>query len=266
MYYILYIDRLFFLNFYMNLLVLSLMKLSLRRTVTRFRMFLSAFLGAVGYIAVIFLPPVSYQIKVILGFTSIGVLMVFVMYPKSNLSFLIKALLHMYGFTFLLGGVLLFMKKYIPPKGDSAWLSIFLPAAVIYFVLCFLLKRRQEAVKECRVTLLCEEKQLVLRAFVDSGNMLVEPISGKPVSVIEARRLGEEGIVLREEKCKVIPYHSVGRKNGILIGYEFPGMVLHMEKEDRKVEKVIIAVSQDNLFRSGKYEMILHPKLLEGEV
>ena len=266
MYYILYIDRLFFLNFYMNLLVLSLVKLSLKRTVTRFRMILSAFLGAVGYIAVIFLPPVSYQIKVILGFTSISIFMLFVMYPKSGLSFLIKALLHMYGFTFLLGGVLLFIKKYSAFKGDSAWLYILLPAAVIYFVLCFLLKRRQEAVKECKVTLSCEEKQLVLRAFVDSGNMLVEPISGKPVSVIEARRLGEEGIVLREEKCKVIPYHSVGKKNGILIGYEFPQMVLHMEKEDRKVDRVIIAVSQDSLFRSGKYEMLLHPELLEGKV
>jgi len=227
-------------------------------------MILSAFFGAAGYIAVIFLPPVSYQVKVLLGFSSISVLMVFVIYPKCELSFLIKALLHMYGFTFLLGGVLLFIKKYSTPQGDGAWRYILLASALIYFLLCFLLKRKREAVKECKVSLLCGEKQLVLRALVDSGNMLVEPISGKPVSVMEAHRLEEAGIVLREEKCKVIPYHSVGKRNGILIGYEFPQMVLHMEKEDRRLEKVIIAVSQDKLFRGGKYEMILHPGLLEG--
>lgn len=264
MYYILYIDRLFFLNFCMNLFALSLMRISLRRTVTRFRMILSAGLGAVGYIVILFLPPFSYLIKVIAGFTSVSILMVFVMYPKSSFSFLIKALTSLYCFTFLLGGVLLFIKKYSNPSGDRYWLYILIPAAVIYFVLCFLLKKRYEVIKECKVTLLCEEKQLILKALVDSGNMLVEPISGKPVSVIEAQSLEKAGISVHEEKCRVIPYHSVGKKNGILMGYEFPEMIVHMENEDRNIEKVIIAVSRDKLFRGGKYDMILHPGLIEG--
>lgn len=264
MYYILYIDRLFFLNFIMNLFALSLTKLSLRRTVTRFRMILSAFLGAAGYIAIIFLPPVSYRFKVILGFTGISILMVFIMYPKSGFSFLVKALTGLYCFTFLFGGGLLFIKKYIGPSGDGVWLYILLPSAALYFLLCFLLKRRQEAVKECKVTLVCEEKELVLKALVDSGNMLIEPISRKPVSVIEARCLTEAGITLHEEKCRAIPYHSVGKKNGILMGYEFPRLLLQTQKEERSIDKAIIAVSQDKLFKSGRYEMLLHPELLEG--
>lgn len=264
MYYILYIDRLFFLNFCMNLFALSLMRISLRRTVTRFRMILSAGVGAAGYIAVLFLPPFSYLVKVVMGFTGISILMVFIMYPKSGFSFLVKALTNLYGFTFLLGGVLLFLKKYSIPGGDSYWLQILLPAAVTYLLLCLYLKKRHEAVKECKVTLLCEEKQLVLKALIDSGNMLFEPISGKPVSIVEANSLNVAGISVQEEKCRVIPYHSVGKKNGILMGYEFPQMVVHMEDEDRNIEKVIIAVSEDKLFRGGKYEMILHPKLLEG--
>jgi len=227
-------------------------------------MILSAGLGAAGYIVILFLPPFSYLVKVILGFTSISILMVFVMYPKSGFSFLVKALTNLYGFTFLLGGVLLFVKKYSNPSEDSYWLHILLPAAVVYFLLCFYLKRRHEAVKECKVTLLCEGKQLLLRALVDSGNMLVEPISGKPVSIIEASSLRMAHISVQEEKCRVIPYHSVGKKNGILMGYEFPKIVVHMEDEDRSIEKVIIAVSEDKLFRGGKYEMILHPQLLEG--
>lgn len=264
MYYILYIDRLFFLNFCMNLFALSLMRISLRRTVTRFRMILSAGVGAAGYIAVLFLPPFSYWIKVVIGFTSISIFMVFIMYPKNGFSFLVKALTNLYGFTFLLGGVLLFLKRYGNPGGDSYWLQVLLPASVTYLLVCFYLKKRHEAVKECKVTLLCEEKQLMLKALVDSGNMLVEPISGKPVSIVEANSLSRAGIRVQEEKCRVIPYHSVGKKNGILMGYEFPEMVVHMEDEDRNIEKVIIAVSEDKLFRGGKYEMILHPKLLEG--
>ena len=166
MYYILYIDRLFFLNFCMNLFALSLMRISLRRTVTRFRMILSAGLGAAGYIVILFLPPFSYLVKVVLGFVSISILMVFVMYPKSGFSFLVKALTNLYGFAFLLGGVLLFLKKYRIFPGDSYWLHILLPSAVVYILLCFYLKRRHEAVKECKVTLLCEEKQLILRLWI----------------------------------------------------------------------------------------------------
>ena len=35
--------------------------------------------------------------------------------------------------------------------------------------------------------------------------------------------------------------------------------------KEKCVEKVIIAVSNDALFTNKKYQMILHPQLMEGE-
>lgn len=265
MYYILYIDRLFFLNFCMDFFALMLTNISLGRKISYFRIILSAGVGAAGCIAMLFLPGLPYVVKVLTGFAGLSVIMIWLLYPKGKLQFFIKALTNLYGFSFLLGGVLLFLKRYIKTDGNNYIFTVLLPSAVVFFLVRFLLKRKREVQNECEVILNCAEKQLKVKAFIDSGNMLTEPISKKPVSIVEAECLKKAGIIMPDEKCKVIPYHSVGKRNGILMGFEFPEMRICGRNMDKSVEKVIVAVSEDNLFSSGKYQMILHPQLLEGE-
>lgn len=265
MYYILYIDRLFFLNLGMNLFALSLTNVSFGNRASHFRVILSAGIGAAGCIGVLFLPALPYLVKTVIGFVGISAAMVWLLYPKGNLHFFVKALTSLYGFSFLLGGTLLFLKRFVKPDGNHVFLTVLLPAAVIYLLLRFFLKRRKEIQNECEVFLYAGEKEVRLKAFVDSGNMLTEPVSGKPVSVMEKAVLEKAGIQLPEEKCRVIPYHSVGKQNGILMGYEFSKMVIRRPSADNETEKVMVAVSEDTLFASGRYQMLLHPKLLESE-
>lgn len=263
MYYILYIDRLFFLNFCMDFFALALTNISMGRKPSPFRLILSACAGAAGCIAVLFLPALPYVIKVLTGFAGLSVLMIWILYPKENIHFFVKALTSLYIFSFLLGGVLIFLKKYIKTDGNNYIFTVLLPSAVVYFVLRFLLKRKKEVQNECEVILNCGDKQLKVKAFIDSGNMLIDPISKRPVSVIEEACLKKAEIAMPDEKCKAIPYHSVGKKNGILMGYEFPEMRISSRNMDKSVEKVIVAVSKDALFTSGRYQMILQPQLLE---
>ena len=58
--------------------------------------------------------------------------------------------------------------------------------------------------------------------MADSGNRLVEPVTGKPVSIIAAADakefLGEKAGVL------MIPYRAVGTENGMLPGVLFDRM------------------------------------------
>lgn len=265
MYYILYIDRLFFLNLCMNLFALSLTKVFLGQRTTRLRIVLSAGIGAAGCIAVLFIPGLPYIVKTLAGFLGIGIVMIWILYPKGNVAFFIKALTSLYGFSFLLGGVLLFLKKYIKPDGGNFILTMLFPSMVVYVSLCFFLKCRRKLQNECEVLLFFEEKQVKVKAFVDSGNMLTEPISKKPVSVMEGEVLKRAGIRMPDEKCKVIPYHSVGKQNGILMGYEFPKMMIHKQNTDMELKKVIVAISEDTLFANGKYQMLLHPGLLEKQ-
>lgn len=265
MYYILYIDRLFFLNFCMDFFALALMNLYMERKPALFRIILSACAGAIGCIAVLFLPALPYMIKVLTGFVVVSALMIWILYPKEHIHFWGKALTSLYFFSFLLGGVLIFLKRYIKTDGNNYFFTVLLPSAGVYFLVRFLLKRKREAQNECEVLLNCGDRQLKVKAFIDSGNMLTEPISKKPVSVIEEKCLKQAEITMPEEKCKVIPYHSVGKKNGILIGFECPEMIIRSRNGEKRAEKVIVAVSQEELFTNGKYQMILHPQLLESK-
>lgn len=263
MYYILYIDRLFFLNLGMNFFALSLTNIFLGRRAGWLRIFVSAGMGAAGCIGVLFIPGLPYIVKMLAGFLGISLIMVWVLFPKENFSFFIKALTSLYGFSFLLGGVLIFLKKFCEPKGNNFILTMLLPSAAVCFLLCFILKHRGRVQNECEVLLFFEGRQVKIKAFIDSGNMLTEPISQKPVSVLDGETLKEMGMQMPEEKCRAIPYHSVGRQNGILMGYEFPQMIIHKQNTDILIEKAMVAVSEEPLFTSGKYQMLLHPKLLE---
>lgn len=265
MYYILYIDRMLFLNFCMNFFALELTNISFGRKISHFRMIFSACVGAVGCVGVLFLTAVPYAVKIPAGFVVLSIVMIWILYPGENLQFFVKALTSLYGFSFLLGGVLIFLKRYIKTDGNNYIFTVLLPSVVVFFLVRFFLKRRQEVRNECEVVLDCGEKKLKLKAFIDTGNMLTEPISKKPVSIVEADCLRKAGITMPEEKCKAIPYHSVGKSSGILMGYEFTEMEICTQNAVIRREKVIVAVSMETLFSNGKYQMILHPHLLEGE-
>ena len=82
------------------------------------------------------------------------------------------------------------------------------------------------------------EGPLRIHALVDSGNTLTEPISGAPVSVLDARifyRLWPEGL----SGFRVIPYHSVGKKSGILKGISGAADDAHTAGCGTRIQKCI---------------------------
>ena len=79
-----------------------------------------------------------------------------------------------------------------------------------------------------QVRLFLNEKSKEFTAMADSGNRLVEPVTGKPVSIIAAADakefLGEKAGVL------MIPYRAVGTENGMLPGVLFDRMEVMSEE------------------------------------
>ena len=73
-------------------------------------------------------------------------------------------------------------------------------------------------------------KRFLLKAMIDTGNYLKEPVSGKPVALIAkgaAKKLGDFGSpgspkspenTKSRERYRLIPFHSVGNRNGMLEG------------------------------------------------
>lgn len=100
---------------------------------------------------------------------------------------------------------------------------------------------------------------------MDTGNSLREPVSGRPVSVVEEECFLKLSGIKAPEKLKAIPYHSVGRDNGIMEGYEVPEIIIKGREENIRWQKVIVGISRNKISASGKYQMILHPDLCKYE-
>jgi len=141
----------------------------------------------------------------------------------------------------------------------------------------------------CEVELFLESRSLKTRGLLDTGNCLYDPIFRKPVMVIEhtlienlldsefrkdfenAKKYMEgndynisEWDVHSEHllRLRIIPYQSVGKAQGMMIGLLLDKVLIHTGKETICNKKVTAAISDNGLSTKDDYHVILHKGLL----
>lgn len=124
-----------------------------------------------------------------------------------------------------------------------------------------LYKRNKEVF--CKVSLQGDSEVLEIMALVDTGNGLVDPVSGKRVAVLEKAVFQKMTLAMKPEKLKMIPYHSLGKERGILTAYEVEKIEIRKEEEKQIIRNVILAIYEGKLSGKGSYQMILSPELLQ---
>lgn len=266
MHYEIYLDSLFLLNFTMNLYLLFLVNKSLHRTATRFRMFLGAVIGGAGY-CIMLLLPFGAVLKLIAALAcSSGGMLVFVFRPGGVKAFL-KVFETMLLYALLLGGGMLLLRNHlIPFRKHMMSVTGVLAFGGILMLLFYgrTGRREQEKQKMLEVRLIKENGEgISVQAIVDTGNSLREPISGKPVSVLDREafdRLWQDG---KAAGFRAIPYHSVGCMGGIMKGYTLFELRFELDGIWKCCRNVYIGVSEQAVSSSQSYQMLLHPDLLK---
>lgn len=263
MYIELYVDSLFLVNFVMNLYLLILVNRSTYNTAGPGRLLLGAAVGALVWI----LPFLNWgpaALRIILSALAGTCLMVRMVFRVRGLKAILGILEKLLWFSFLLGGGVLFLQGVLPDFREYA-VGIFgiMGAGGLVFLLALDVKKRRRESERCPVTLVMEREGVLQRCvtsgLIDSGNSLVEPISGKPVSVIGKEvfdALWEEAPLL----WRAVPYHSIGKKRGILQAYAVSEVWLEPEGMILKCKDVYVAVSPEPI--EG---MIVHPALLKKQ-
>jgi len=260
--YELYFDSLFAVNFIMNLCILALVNQSVFRSATRIRLLLGAGIGALFYFFPLFLVGRGRMLRipvVILGV----ILMVVVTFPIQDVRSFFLIIEKLIFYSIVMGGVFLLGNKVLP----GLW--AFMGMGVTFCGLFSLRRSMKKKVDHlCRATLVCGKNQVAVSGLVDSGNSLVEPISGKPVSIVEQSVVHN---LWREEPLfRVIPYHSIGKKKGILKGYCLPELRVEMEGGVRVCKNVYVAVCEEYVpseeVGRERIRMILNPALLDANI
>ena len=137
----------------------------------------------------------------------------------------------------------------------------------------------------CNIKIKLNNVVIKTKAMLDSGNMLKEPISGTPVIVVESTLLEQaipheilknlEKIIggdfrgINEEikkeyitKLKLIPYSSLGKQNGMLLGIKPEFIEIEKEEEFEKIENVIIGIYTKSLTKKGEDRALVGIELL----
>ena len=263
MYYEIYIDSLLLVNFVMNLYCLELVNLICLRTATRRRILLGAVLGAVLYL-IPFLLPGKGWLKMLILFPTAAVIMIFVTFRLNELQAFARVFSLLLFSSCALGGCMILLLRLLPQSSGlrPGVLGIMGMGGIVFLEAVHLVQKNR-GTDLCKVELIGKGARITVSALIDSGNGLIEPVSGKPVCILEKnifKGLWRNG---QPEGFRVIPYHTVGKSSGILYGYLIPELIINKEGRLISCKNIYVGVVDEKLASEGGYRMILNPLLLQ---
>jgi len=133
----------------------------------------------------------------------------------------------------------------------------------------------------CNIKVNINSRCTYIKAIIDTGNFLREPITKMPVIVVEKKSLvnvipnyildnldkiiNGENIDLEEytSKIRIIPFTSLGKENGILLGLKADNVLVEMEENNNIIQNVIIGIYNGHLSKNGKYQALIGLNLLD---
>lgn len=243
----------------MDYILLLVVRKMLSCSTTHGRICLGAMIGATLTCVVIVLPIPYALIKLLLFHVFVNTCMILVGLKINSIRSFLKAVILLYIGSFLLGGIMEVFRQYV--KVGSLFLVI---AIVGYYIVLGIWKFITCVQKwnqcHCNVKLVHGEKQYQIKALIDTGNGLCEPISGKPVSIVDRetakKLLGEINI----KDIRYVPYKSIGKSNGVLPAIQIDKMCICHET-GFWIENPLIAISEEEISKGKEYEIILNPNL-----
>lgn len=293
-----YVDILLFENFIINYIILNFTSRYSKLKTTRIKLAIAAFMGAI-YIFIIFFPSVEIFFTLLMKI-AVSVLMIIIAFTPDKFRVFFRLLGIFYIISFALGGAA-FGLFYFMGKGNvinGAFyikdfpVSLLITAFAVGYILLnycwgFIQNRLMNDNFKYDVTIELGDKQVKFEGILDTGNSLKDPITNYPVIVVEYRVLSDilpPGIsnIFTDDKrdmdltklyelenrddwiCRVriIPFTSLGKRNGMLIGIRPDNVKLSNKENIVEIKDVIIGLYNNEISKHGEYRALLCPELL----
>ncbi len=262
MYIAVYVDSFFVFQFVMNLFVLGLVNGMMKQKTGKRKRTVGALIGAVLSVIPLLLP-VNMYVRIGSAFALSLCSMVIFAFRIYNADSLYRAVEKVIVSTLVLGGMTLVALRLVARMGvgNGGLPSVLMSSLLSYILLRRIMNRHSNVENLCKVILFGEETMEV-QALIDTGNTLTEPISGKPVSVLD-KSVFDSLFHQPPLLYRAIPYHSVGKKHGILQGFLVKRMIVETKEGKREYHEIYVGVSEELTAKTGTYKMILNPGIME---
>ena len=293
-----YLDVVLLENLCMNYIILFATAYIMKLKMKQWRLILSSLLGSiyavVSYLEI--LPLYSnISMKILLS-----ILMVYISFNTKGIKGLVKQLIIFYLTSFAFGGCAFALLYFIRPQDilmkngvyiGTYPIKIALLGGIVGFIITYIAFRvvKTKIRKKDMIyslTIKIEGKEVYLKAMLDTGNLLREPITGMPVIVVQKSELysiitekvldnieklvgGENQEIINQieeeylTKFRVIPFSSIGKQNGLMLGLKADEVIIEKEEEKEKRNDIIIGIFPQTLSKNNTYTALIGLDLLE---
>ena len=294
-----YLDVVLLENLCMNYIILFATGYLMKIKMKQIRIIASSLLGGIyAVVAYLEILPIysSFIMKIILS-----ILMVYLAFFPKGIKSLCKQLVIFYLTSFAFGGCAFALLYFIKPQNilirngvyvGTYPIKIALLGGIVGFIITYIAFRviktklhKKDMIYQVQIQI--EDKTLDLKAMLDTGNLLKDPISGMPVVVVEKSKLysilptklldniekliggdGESLLDQIEEKeiltrFRMIPFSSVGKQNGLMLGFKANQIIIQKEEENQIQKDIIIGIFNQNLSKNDQYSALIGLDMLE---
>ena len=291
-----YIDVVLIENLIMNFIILLATGIILKEKIKQVRLLLASLLGAI-YSVISYMSILEIYSSVILKII-LSIVIVYIAFNPQTMKKMWKDVLLFYLTSFVFGGAAFAFIYIIKPQDILMKNGLFLgtyplKTIILGAIIAFLILVTAFTVVKSKITkkdMLCEleiqlnKKRIQTTAMIDTGNLLKEPITNTPVIVVEHTLLydcipkeilnhldellgGEFDHIpekIKEEyisKLKFIPFSSLGKQNGMLLGIKAESIKIKDRDKEEK-ENVILGIYNKSLTKRGEYRALMGMELL----
>ncbi len=290
--YIIYIDVFFMVNIVMDLVLLEIAAFYIKPQTTFIRCLAGAAVGSLLTCVTLLISYDNMMIHMLSSYIFIVAAMVIVAYGKCSIRQMIKRAGWLYFVTIIMGGAMnlvydytyfgyvlrgIFSTVYTNPVNIIRLIGFTGIAYIILLMLTRYISNMRNVNELVMVNITMKGKSVTLKGLIDTGNSLKDPYTGKYVHIAEYKALQRilEGVDIHREKYRLVPYHSLGKRNGLVEVIEFDEITIRnsyssdngvCQYEQRDEEKTVtyteknpaIGLYYGALSGEKKYEMLLN--------
>ena len=290
----LYIDLILLENIIMNYIIILATGMICRVDVKYIRIFFASFIGAIYAILLYIVDFKIYnnQITKIL----ISICMIYVAFNSINIKNMLKQLLIFYLTSFCFGGAAYYLLHNVSPHlinsidgvliGSYPVKIAILGGILGFFIIniSFRIIKSKFSKKDMiyEVEIFYKEKSSNIKVILDTGNLLTDPITNVPVLLVEFEKLKN---IIPEEilkdivhnnnfenvddeiktRCSIIPFSSIGKNNGIIIGFRPDYINIYIDDKEEIRKKVIVGIYDNKVTKNGVYSGLIGLNLLNND-
>lgn len=250
-----YVDVYFVENMLLDMLVLLSVSLLLGKRPVIWRLLLSSVLGGVGAVLILWMR-FGYGLAYIMSVFVLDIIMCLLLF--ATIKQIPVLVIYFHGLSFVYTKIGECLGALGITRFARLAASVFLVAAVL--LVCGY-KKRLEKRRLYAVRIVESGKVFDFNALFDTGNALIDPYTGKPVSIVEENEDIRGWMRDKPQKYRLIPFRSLGKENGLLEGTEVDELII-CGKDGQKTERgAVIALYKGKLSGDGSFQMILNQGL-----